>query len=590
MKDFLTNIKEKTWIHYVILIVIGILIMIPFIWMQIRPTDDGWLHLIRLIGLDNSIKQGEFPFLVFAYICRDFGYSMMAFYPPIVAYIPYILGLISSSFAVGLKLFATLTVVLSGIFMYNLINEVTKNKGISMLGAIIYMVFPYRLEVIFNRFAIGEFTAFVFIPLVFQGLYNLLQGDKKKHYYIALGAIGLLFSHTISTVYTAFFCIIYIIFNIKSFLKKDVIMKCIINVIFILLVTALFTIPMLEFKLQARYAIFEPDILKTSGKYVQNNIIEPWQLLKDKGEENGVSFIVGIPAIFMLAITILVWKDIDKKYKDFYIMNFILGLISLFMCTKYFPWIYMPDILCTLQYPWRLVGFALFFFTSVFAMNVYHLIQWIKKEKIRDTLYVIAIIILGIFTINRLTIYQESKPGIDKEYEGRLRENLIISHFAVNRDYMPYKAIKKQWNYVQNRQDKIYILEGNANIQDEEKEGLDLTCIIENGEKDTELELPYFFYQGYTVIIDDGTEPIRLETFESENGFLTVKLPKDISHGKLTLDYTGTTIEVVAYIISAIGSIGFIIYIIQFKKKNQKEENERTNEIEKSNERKVKKL
>src|SRR5699024_10191610 len=99
--------------------------------------------------------------------------SMTAFYPQIVTYIPYILGLISGTFVNGLKIFAALTVVLSGIFMYNFVNEVTKKKDIALFSAILYMIFPYRLEDIYTRFAIGEFAVFVFIPLVFQGLYNL---------------------------------------------------------------------------------------------------------------------------------------------------------------------------------------------------------------------------------------------------------------------------------------------------------------------------------------------------------------------------------------------------------------------------------
>ena len=31
---------------------------------------------------------------------------------------------------------------------------------------------------------IGEFTAFVFLPIVFEGLYSLVNGDRKKHFYI----------------------------------------------------------------------------------------------------------------------------------------------------------------------------------------------------------------------------------------------------------------------------------------------------------------------------------------------------------------------------------------------------------------------
>jgi len=569
MKKTIDTIKEKRWIHYVMITIIGILISIPFIWVQVRTTDDGWLHLIRSIGLNNSIHESNFPYLVTPYICRDFGYSMMAFYPPIVTYIPYFLGIIANAFHIGIKLFASLTIIFSGIFMYNFINEATKNKAMSFLAAVIYMIFPYRLEVIYNRFAIGEFTAFLFIPIVFQGLYNLINGDKKKHFYIAIGAIGLLLSHTISTVFTAVFCIIYILFNIKSFFKKDVIIKCAINGVFILLITAFFTIPMLEFEGEAHYSIFEPKVMKTSGKYTQTKTIELWQLLKDKGEENGVSFVVGIPSLIMLCITILSYRYIDKKYKDFYLVNFILGIFSIFMCTKFFPWLYMPQILNNIQYPWRMVGFAMFFFTPVFTMNVYYLLSCIKKEKVRDVIYVLIIILLGIFTASRLTIYKSTGEGTDIKYENSIKENPKISHFSVNRDYLPYKAIRKQSTYLQEREDRVYILSGKATIVEEEKQGLNLKFDIRDAEKDTILELPYFFYQGYTVILINNEQTIELKTSESDSGFVQVILPNDITSGTITVEYTGTTLEKTSYIISLISLIGFVGYIVYSKKKEK---------------------
>lgn len=568
MKKIIEAIKEKKWIHYVIIAIIGLLISIPFIWVQVITTDDGWLHLIRLIGLDNSIAEGEFPFLIAPYICRNFGYSMLAFYPPIVTYIPYLLGIITNTFHIGIKLFAALTVVLSGIFMYNFINEVTKNKGISFLSAVIYMILPYKLEVLYNRFAIGEFTAFLFIPIVFQGLHNLLKEDGKRHFYIAIGAIGLLLSHTISTIFTAVFCVIYILFNIKDFFKKDVIIKCIINVIFILLITAFFTVPMLEFEGQAHYSIFEPKVMKTSGEYTQTKTIELWQFLKDKVEPNGVSFLVGIPSLIMLCITILAYRYIDKKYKDFYLINLILGIFCIFMCTEYFPWLYMPQILNNIQYPWRMIGFAIFFFAPVFAMNVYYLLACIKKEKTRNAMYVLVILILGVFTALRLSIYESTGEGKDERYESLIKENPVISHFSVNRDYLPFKAIRKQSTYLQERQDRVYVLKGSANISNEEKNGLNLKFDVE-GSKDTILELPYFFYPGYTVILKENDQITTLQTTESDSGFVQVILPKDIDEGTITVDYTGTTLEKEAYIVSAIAFIGFIVYIIYFKRKEK---------------------
>ena len=567
MKKIINMIKEKKWIHYIIISIIGLLISIPFIWVQIKTTDDGWLHLIRLIGLDNSISDGNFPFLIAPHFCRDFGYSMLAFYPPIVTYIPYILGIMAGAFRVGIKVFAGLTVILSGIFMYNFVHEATKNKGISFLSAVIYMVFPYRLEVLYNRFAIGEFTAFLFIPLVFQGLYNLLHEDGKRHFYIAIGAIGLLLSHTISTVFTALFCVIYILFNIKRFFKKEVIKKCIINVVFILLVTAFFTIPMLEFESQAHYSIFEPRIMKTSGEYTQTKTIELWQFLKDKGEENGVSFIVGIPVLIMLSISILAYRYIDKKNKDFYLISLILGILCTFMCTKYFPWSKMPQILNSIQYPWRMIGFAMFFFTPVFAMNIYYLLQNIKREKLKNVIYILVIIILGIFTALRLSIYTCTEEGIDKKYEETIIKNPVISHFSVNRDYLPLKALLQQSTYLQTRENRVYVLEGNAEISNENKDKLNLKFDMNYVSENTKLELPYFYYPGYTVMLKQGEEITQLEITESDNGFLQITLTEAITSGTITVEYTGTTLETTAYIISLIGLITFIGYIIYFKRK-----------------------
>ena len=56
-----------------------------------------------------------------------------------------------------------------------------------------------------------------------------------------------------------------------------------------------------------------------------------------------------------------------------------------------------------------------------------------------------------------------------------------------------------------------------------------------------------------------------LETFESNNGFLSTTLDKG---GKLEVKYVGTTIEKVGYIISFVGIIALIVFVHFEKKKN----------------------
>lgn len=576
MKRKLEALKNKRCVPYIIITIIGILVSLPLIGLQIRGTDDGWLHLIRIIGIDNAVKNESFPFLIQPFFCNDWGYSMTAFYPSIVSYVPYFLSIFMGSFINGIKIFAAITVILSGITMYQFLMEITEKKKLALIGAIVYMILPYRLENIYNRFAIGEFTAFVFIPLVFLGLYNLLNGNGKKHYYIAIGATGLMLSHTISTIYTAVFCLIYILFNLKLFFKKDVLIKCLINVIFILLISAIFWVPMLEFKQSAEYAIFEPDALKTSGKYVANNTIELWQLLKDKNEENGVSFVIGIPFITMLLLGIFVFKKLDQKLKDLYITNIVLAVISIIMCTKFFPWIIIPDFLCTLQYPWRLLGFALFFLTPICAINVYFLIKEIKNKKTQDGIYMIVILILFIFTLKELSSYQIGYQTIDSSYEEQIVQNPKIHYFSVNRDYMPLKALKEQRGYLYTRTDETYVINGEAIISNEEKYGLKMKISLEKAKEGTKLELPYLFYPGYTVkLVEKSSAETVINTSESENGFLQITIPHDIENAEIIVNYTGTTIEKTAYIGSGISVILFICYIIYFREKDKEEINER---------------
>ena len=575
MKKIIDNIKTKRTIHYIIIIIIGLLVSIPLFKMQVASSDDGRFHLLRLIGLDYAFKFSSFPFLVFPFFCNNWGYSMTSFYPPIVTYIPYILSFFTNNFANALKLFAMITTILSGIFMYNFVNEITKKKIIALFSAIIYMIFPYRFEDIYNRYAIGEFTAFVFIPIVFQGLYNLLNGDKKRHYYIAIGATGLMLSHTISTLYTAIFCIIYIFCNIRKFNNKDIIKKCILNALFIMLMSLMLIIPMLEFKCQAEYTIFNPSIMRTDAENVAKKAISPMQFLKDIEEENGVSFVVGIPFITLLLIGMLIYKNIDKKYKKIYNIGLILGLLSLFMCTKYFPWKYMPQVLCSLQYSWRLIGFAIIFLAPICATNLYYLLKSIPKKWIRNLVLLIIIVLFSICTYKELVIYKETYIRNDIDYETEKTNNPIVHYFSINRDYLPTKALIEQSGYLHTRTDKIYILSGNAKIINEDKKVLHLEVELQNVEKGTELELPYLFYPGYTIKLQTNNLEYELEYEESQYGFIKVIIPNEIKEAKVIVDYTATVLDKASYILSGISFVLFIGYIIYFRKKNKEEIDEK---------------
>ena len=573
-----TVLKTDKWIHYAILLIIGIILSIPLFDMMIRYTHDGFIHLQRISGDYRMLNQGQFPVMIIDNYCNGDGYNMNVFYSPLVTYIPLLIRLFTSTTVMALKLFGALCIILSGFTMYQLVYNVTKKRGIALIAGIIYLVAPYKLSNVYMRYAIGEFSALVFLPLVFLGLHNLIYEDGKKHYYIAIGAIGLLLCHNITTMYTAIFSFIYLILHIRKLQDNEVLKKIGINILFILLCSALYIVPMLEAKSYTRYGIFENYIMATNNEYASQQALDVIQFFKDtETSVNAVTFKIGIPTLILFLSTIYCARKVDKKLRKTYWIFIAFSLISLWMCTNLFPWEYVPIILCKIQYPWRMLGFFIFFSTPVCAINLYILVQrFIKKDWIK---LLVCNIVLIILLLNTIPAYQgfyvnanktQENLIADEKYEQIMTSGKPINHFMLNREYLPTAAVLKQDSYMLERKQKTYILEGEATISNENKNSLTMDITVQNGKKDTILEFPFIAYPGYEVIIKTNNSEQKLDAVASENGYLSVKLPEDVEQGEMHIEYKGSIITKVSYIVSAISVIIFIIYIIYQKRKIKK--------------------
>ena len=220
IKDIIKN--EKIFTITVILLA-SIFTCIPLMNQQIDMTyDDGIQHICRLIGTYQGIQNGNTS--IFENFCNGFGYSWNLFYSPLTAFLPLIFKIFGASFATCIKLFMFVSVFASGYFMYLFVNKVTKNNKIAIIASTIYIFAPYRFTDMYIRNAFAEQVSFVFLPLVFLGINNLFNNVKEyKKIYIPLisGSVGLFLTHTIITMYTAIFSIIYILINLRNYVEEQ---------------------------------------------------------------------------------------------------------------------------------------------------------------------------------------------------------------------------------------------------------------------------------------------------------------------------------------------------------------------------------
>ena len=150
----------------------------------------------------------------------------------------------------------------------------------------------------------------------------------------------------------------------------------------------------------------------------------------------------------------------------------------------------------------------------------------------------------------------DDMTNLSLELREKLKQNYTMCNFEI---------LSKQESSDGTKKYLFDVLDGNATIINEKKKDLQLEFDIENYKANTILELPYIYYLGYTVTTGQNE---KIQMFESDNGMLAIKLDENIESAHITVKYTGTIIEKVSYLISAISIITFIGYVIYSKKQD----------------------
>ena len=236
----------------------------------------------------------------------------------------------------------------------------------------------------------------------------------------------------------------------------------------------------------------------------------------------------------------------------------------------------MPKILTMMQFSFRMLEFASFFLVVVSAITL---------EKVIDKFNIYTVIFLTAISI-LLLLPSLSQLEYGKYYsENDLKEGIKVTkntgrvHAGLaSFEYLPTRAFENR-KYIENREDKPIILGNNTDeyiIENYYKENTNCEFEIKilGEKKDDELitiELPYIYYIGYSAYIEseNGTKEL-LKTYESENGFLCIDINLNTKATKIKVEYTGTLLMKISYIISLLGIFVYILYNIYLIKWNSK--------------------
>ena len=554
--------KEKT-LCYLLILFSSIILCMPLVNSQIDITyDDGIQHICRLMGTWQSLEEGQ-PFaVIMSAFCNGFGYSWNIFYSPLTAFFPLIFHCIGANFTVCIKIFLWLCTFLSGITMFQFVQKVTRNNKVGIIAAIIYIFAPYRLTDMYIRNALAEYTTFVFFPLVMDGLYTLFHKKNKWGYKLTLGAVGLILTHTVITMYMAIFAFVYVLMNIRKLKQIVIWRKLAIHVILILAITAFFWVPLLEHTLATNYEVFVPGRMERNDANFGVDILSLFFTSKD----NSMIYELGFVTIIGLLLCVPVMKRWKKHKKNsiyhLYLFSLIAGLVSIIISLDIFPFDMLPAIFKMLQFPFRMLTFASFFLSIVVAMNIGIIAKKIKTQDILIVLVACATIAIA---LSSHAHYLEEEFDENKLWPAiPVTENTGRVHAGcATFEYLPSKAFANL-TYIKTREPGTKILEGSAQIENEHKEGSKTEFDIQYVLSTTKLELPYIYYLGYTVTLESNGNTEEIPTYETENGFIGITLPV-MEHGHIIVEYKGTvamyistSISICTVVIGSLLGIGIL--------------------------------
>lgn len=553
------KIEENGKLHF--LTFLGVLVLLSLIMVYsygLHPSHDFYFHFKRLNVLMEALQNGSFPIYIDHTAANDYGYITKWFYPDLIL-VPFAyIGLATNAVYAYQFMWFSMT-ILCGILMYYTVNRIYKNCYAASVSSILFTFAVYRLLDMYTRSAVGEALSFTFLPIVFLGLYEIIHGNYKKWYILAIGYSLMIFTHVLSTFLMFITSVIILCIYYKPLIKEPKrILNLIIAGLITVIITAYFLFPMLE-QMMSNTFYYQTVVKAHPDTHKQGIHWIIWGLFSGVVHAKQV-FLPGLGILLTWAVSLRLFvkrnDSPDIKSVD---TGVLIGAFYFILLSFLIPWTVFPfNKLLFIQLPWRFYEFISYFFAV--AGGIY--LSVILKSNIRRFVGSCILILCTVFVI--------TSSGRDFKYEGSLEERDIYetatretnNYHLYGMEYIPSKV--PSIDFVEERGQRVNTKYDETIITNFKKEkGVTSFNILTNQAES--LELPLFYYKGYVMAYDN--DKFYTPVNESKNGLIEISANRS---GNINIWYAGTWIQKTSPFISILGVLLLCLYMVIIKRKERK--------------------
>lgn len=540
------KIAQETVVAIVVLTAAAFMISAPYLRPNVFRGDDLSYHAYKIEGIKDGLLQGQFPVYVYPYTLKGYGY-LQALYPSLLIYPASILRMFGVTIEVCFKSLMFAMNLGTGWMTYVTAKKLfRKHKFAPLLTALLYMAGLYRVGCsMWIRSAFGEVAAMMFLPLVILGLYELLAGNRKKWWYLAIAYSALLQCHMLSCIMVALFSVVVSLFYVDGFFREKRWIELLKVFGCVLAFNAWYLVP---FVLYYTKANLDLDRVMYDGGLWRRNILyvtELFQIHTGGGLQTNSLGMAGLICTVLGMIGMLTQKNKDSRQMYLAVLM-ACSIIFALLITNLVPWelLKQSDIIDRMtemiQFPYR-------FLVIVHVCLVFAGVGWLYESNLLKK-YVPQIscmlLLASLMTIQIVLTAYSSERGMyapGTPLVAAVREYLIKGTDLGDLNRQVYVSDETKVHIID------YTLDGNqAEVR--------LLCQQEG----QYVEAPIFNYPGYGAFNEQGR---RLPVAAGSNNRVRVNLPTSPDEQVITVRFVGKKIFWVGYGITLAAVFGAVGYV-----------------------------
>ncbi len=530
---------------------------IPLMNDFIIGTGDLYFHMNRIEGIAEGLQSGQFPVLIQPNWWDGYGYSVSMFYPDFFLYFPATLVLMGYGLQTAYKCYVVAINLITAIIACLCFSKILRNRYAGIFGSFIFTTAIYRMEMVYSRAAVGEYTGLTFTPLIYLGLYMVFfkrQEYTDRRYItrlitnkgwilLTLGLCGLMQCHLLSCLMNGMFIILFCLIFIKYTFRKDI-FRDLVRTVVVFLFMNIWTIYPLLSMMRGNYkfktaANFNRNI-QESGSYfsqifgmfingVRYDHTAFGTTADEIGQSLGLSLVIGVVLFWIVVYGYGKRRLENGETKRVVRVGFagsFFTVVALIMVSCLFPYDDLNTIheifgtlSHNLQYSWRFLGLASLFAAVTTAAMILVLRKKAGKE--------IAVAVgCGIIALTVVSMSWHNYMMLDADTAGTTVEEFFrmqdydydyMARYIGNTEYVPDMSDAYATT------SDVVLGEG-ITIGSYEKDFTNITCFVQNsGEADSYVDVPLWYYPVYAA--KDTASHQKFELTYGTNGRVRILIP-----------------------------------------------------------------